>query len=64
MHYTIKVCNILFWKQKQTVFHGSNVILKTPCFSGAINKGTASIFVNFLEEPLVKCHLLRSLHLE
>lgn len=65
MHYVIKVCNILFCKQKQnTAFsHSANVILEVPCLR-AINKGTASIFANFLEESLVKCHLLSSSHLE
>lgn len=65
MHYAIKVCDILLRKQKQTAFfHSANVILKVPCFSRAISKGTASIFVNFLEESLAKCHLLSSSHLE
>lgn len=61
MHYVIKVCNILSCKQKQTQLFlcTYNVILKVPCFSGAINKCPTSIFVNFLEELLVKCHLLR-----
>ena len=65
MHYAIKVSNILLCKQKQTAFSpSSNVILKVLSFSGAISKGTVSIFVNFLEESLVKCHLLSSSHLE
>lgn len=65
MYYVIKVSNVLFGnKSKHSFFQSSNVILKAPCFSGAINKGIASVSVNFLEESLVKCHLLSSSHLQ
>jgi len=68
VHTAIKVCNHLSYKQKKTelrfFFHRYNVVLKALCFSGAMDNSTTSIFVNFIEESLVKCHLLRFSHLE
>lgn len=69
MHYAIKGSHILSVNKGKQLFSTDvcfsfDVILKVLCFSGTVNKGTTSIFVNFLEESLVKCHLLSPSHLE
>lgn len=69
MHYAIKGSHILSVNKSKQLFSTAvcfcfDVILKVLCFSGAVNEGTTSIFVNFLEESLVKCPLLSPSHLE
>lgn len=61
MHSEQEACNILFYKQNQALlfYRSPNVIWKVPDISGAIHKCTTSISVNFFEDSLVKCHLLK-----